>query len=82
VTAPDREQLRRDCSDALAAIQRDCDVTGLDVLAVRLQETEHAPLPFHGRLILKELAPVPRNYSALIWHLVQVVAKLERSWPC
>ena len=79
VTASDREQLRRDCSDALAALQRDCDVTGLDALAGRLQESELAPLPFHGRLILKELEPVPRKYSALIWHLVQVVAKLERA---
>ena len=74
----DREQLRHDCADALTAIQRDCDVTGLGVLAARLQETDLAPLPFHGRLILKELEPVPRNYSALMWHLVTVLAKLEK----
>jgi hypothetical protein len=41
-------------------------------------EAELAPLPFRGRMILKELEPVPRNYSALIWHLVRVIAKLEK----
>lgn len=75
----DREQLRRDLSDALEAVQRDCDVTGLDLLAARLQEPELAPLPFYGRLILKELEPVPRHYSALIWHLVAALAKLEEA---
>ena len=74
----DREQLRRDLSDALGAIQRDCDVAGLDLLAAQLQTLEEAPYAFHGRLIVKELEPVPRNYSALIWHLVQVIAKLEK----
>jgi hypothetical protein len=74
----DREQLRRDLSDALSALQRDCDVTGLDVLAAQLQTLfEEPPYAFHGRLILKELQPVPRNYSALIWHVVTVLAKLK-----
>lgn len=73
----DREQFRRDLSDALQAIQEGPDVTGLDVLAARLQELDEPPYAFHGRLILKALEPVPRNYSALIWHLVQVLAKLE-----
>jgi hypothetical protein len=78
LSAPvDPEQLRRDLSDALKAIQQDHDVTGLDVLAARLQTLEEPPYAFHGRLILKELEPVPRNYSALLWHLVQILAKLE-----
>ena len=72
MTTADLVQLRLALGDALKAIQRDCDVTGLEVLAARLQETELAPLPFHGRLILKELDKTPRNYSALIWHLVTV----------
>ncbi len=79
MSAPiDREQLRRDCSDALSAIQRDHDVTGLDVLAASLQTLAEAPDAFHGRLLQKGLAAMPRNYSALIWSVVQVLAKLER----
>ena len=78
MTPADLIQLRLALGDALKAIQRDCDVTGLDGLAARLQETELAPLPFHGRLILKELTQMPRNYSALMWHLVTVLAKLEK----
>ncbi len=77
MTPADLIQLRLALGDVLKGIQGDCDVTGLDVLAARLQETGIAPLPFHGRLILKELEQIPRNYSALIWHLVQVLAKMD-----
>lgn len=73
----DREQLRRDLSDALESIQRDHDVTGLDALAAWLTALEEQPYAFHGRLIQKNLAEIPRNYSALIWSLVQVIANLE-----
>jgi hypothetical protein len=51
MTTPDREQLRRDLFDALNAIQRDQDVTGLDALAARLQAVEEPPYAFHGRLL-------------------------------
>jgi hypothetical protein len=78
MTDLDREQLRRELSDALRAIQRDGDVTGLDVLAASLQTLDEAPYAFHGRLLQKGLAEMPRNYSALIWSLVQVLEKLER----
>jgi hypothetical protein len=74
---PDHEQLRRDLSDALGAIQRDHDVTGLDALAGSLTALG-GPYAFHGRLLLKALEPTPRQYSALIWNLVQVLDKLER----
>jgi hypothetical protein len=77
--AGDREQLRRDLSDALSAIQRDQDVTGLDPLAASLQAIEQPPYAFHGRLLEKGLAEMPRNYSALIWNLVQMIAKLEEN---
>ena len=76
--AVDREQLRRDLSDALTAIQRAHDVTGLDALAASLQTLPEAPYAFHGRLLQKGLAEMPRNYSALIWSLVQVLDKLKR----
>ena len=66
MSAPvDREQLRRHLSDALGAI-RDHDVTGLDALAASLQTLDAAPYAFHGRLLQKGLAAMPRNYSALI----------------
>jgi hypothetical protein len=74
---PDREQLRRDLSDALSAIQRDHDVTGLDALAASL--TPLGPTyAFHGRLLQTGLASTRKHYSALIWNLVQVLDKLER----
>jgi len=70
----DREQLRRDLSDALGAIQRDQDVTGLDVLAATLTTLEGT----YGRLLVTGLAAMPRNYNALVWSLVQVVTRLEK----
>ena len=73
----DREQLRRDLSDALGAIQRDQDVTGLDILAASLT-TLGGSYAFHGRLLQTGLAATPRNYMALAWSLVQVVTKLEK----
>jgi hypothetical protein len=73
-----REQLRRDLSDALKAIQRDQDVTGLDVLAASLTTLEEQPYAFHGRLLQRNLAAIPRPYGALMWSLVQVIAKLEK----
>ena len=79
MSAPvDREQLRRALGDALSAIQRDGDVTGLDGLAASLTTLEGAPTHSMARLLQKGLAEMPRNYSALIWNLVQVLAKLER----
>ena len=53
-------------------------MTGLDALAASLQTLPEAPYAFHGRLLQKGLTEMPRNYSALIWSLVQVIAKLER----
>lgn len=81
MTAVDGEQFRRDLSDALSAIHRDHDVTGLDALAASLQTLDEAPYAFHGRLLQKRLAEMPRKYSALIWTLAQVVAKLEQGVP-
>jgi hypothetical protein len=52
-------------------------VTGLDALAASLTRLDEVPYAFHGRLLQKGLAELPRNYSALIWSLVQVIAKLE-----
>ena len=82
MSAPvDREQLRRDLSDALKAIQHDQDVTGLDTLAASLTTLAESPYAFHGRLIQRNLAAIPRPYGALIWSLVQVIAQLEKEAP-
>ena len=76
MTTVDRKQLRRDLSDALARVQRDQDVTDLDVLATSLIALEGQDA-FHGGRLLKALESVPRNYKAVIWSLVQAIAKLE-----
>ena len=78
MSAPvDREQLRRDLSEALSSIQRDQSVVGLDARAGSLSVLGE-PYAFHGRLLLKALEPTPRQSSAIIWNLVQVLDKLER----
>jgi hypothetical protein len=82
MSAPvDREQLRRDLSDALKAIQHDHDVTGLDALAASLTTLAETPYAFHARLIQRNLAAIPRPYGALIWSLVQVIAQPETEAP-
>jgi hypothetical protein len=77
ITTVDLEQLRRDLSDALKALQQDHEVTGLDFLAAQLTTLQGSPYAFHGRLIQKNLSVVPRPHGALMWSLTQVVAKLE-----
>jgi hypothetical protein len=47
-SAPDREQLKRDLSDALSAIQQDQGVLGQDELAASLT-TLGLTYTFHGR---------------------------------
>jgi len=53
-------------------------VTGLDALAASLTTLEEQPYAFHGRLLQRNLAAIPRPYGALMWSLVQVIAKLEK----
>ena len=77
MTTVDCEQLRRDLSDALARVQRDQDVTDLDVLAASLIALK-GQYAFHGEQLLKALEPVPRNYNALIWNVIRALALLEQ----
>ncbi len=56
--AVDREQLRRDLSDALSAIQKDQTVLGLDDLAASLT-TLGPTYAFHGRLMQSASAGNP-----------------------
>ncbi len=60
--AVDREQLRRDLSDALSALQKDQTVLGLDDLAVSLT-TLGPTYAFHGRLMQALWSP-PRGSTA------------------
>lgn len=74
---PDREQLKRDCSDALSAIQQDQAVPDLDELAASLT-TLGPTYAFHGRLILSALDASPPHVNAIIWNLIQVLDRFER----
>jgi hypothetical protein len=76
MTEPDREQLKRDLSDALSAIQQDQAVPDLDVLAASLTTLGPA-YAFHGRMMLSSLNATPPHINAIIWNLVQVLDKLE-----
>jgi hypothetical protein len=49
----------------------------LDALAARTM-LEEQPYAFHGRLLQRNLAATRRPYSALLWGVVQVIAKLEK----
>jgi hypothetical protein len=74
----DQGQLCRDLSHALARVQRDGDVTDLDVLAASLIYLG-GQYAFHGGQVLKALEPVPRNYNAVIWNLVRSLELLEQA---
>ena len=61
----------------MSAIQRDGDVTGLGGLAASLTTLEGA-YAFHGQATAKGPGRDASELQALIWNLVQVLAKLER----
>jgi hypothetical protein len=75
VTDLDREQLKRDCSEALKAVQQDRDVARLRPLAVALVKLG-APYLVHGTLM--QAALIERKDVTVIWHLIQVLEKLEK----
>jgi hypothetical protein len=75
MTDVDREQLRRDCSDALEAHLRDQRVDGLAELADSLQ-AHGPPYRFHGELMHGALRD--GNQNAITWHLIHVLEKLEK----
>ena len=60
--AVDREQLKRELSDALSALQKDQTVLGLDELAASLT-TLGPTYAFHGRLMQSALQATPWQYS-------------------
>jgi hypothetical protein len=70
VTDLDREQLKRDCSDALEE-----RTDGLAELAETLRVLG-PPYRFHGELMHGALRDGQDN--AITWHLIHVLEKLER----
>ena len=75
MTEPDREQLKRDCSDALEPLSRDQRTDGLAGLAESLQALG-PPYHFHGELMHGALRD--RQVNVITWHLIQVLEKLEK----
>jgi len=76
IATVDREQLHRDLSDASVRVQRDQDVTDLDVLAASLIALG-GQYAFHGEQLLKALERVPRDYNAVIWNVGRSLEILE-----
>jgi hypothetical protein len=72
----DREQLRRNCSDALEAPYREQRMEGIAGLADSLRALG-APYSFHGELMHGALRD--GNQNAITWHLIHVLEKLEAS---
>ncbi len=71
----DREQLKRDCADALEAITKEPRLDGVARLADSIRSlgpTYRA----HGEQI--EAAPWAREDNTVTWHLIHVLEKLEK----
>ena len=75
MTDLDREQLKRECSDALEALHRDQRSDGIAELADSLRALG-APYRFHGELMHGALRDGQDN--AIVWHLIHVLEKLEK----
>jgi hypothetical protein len=75
MTALDREQLKRDCADALEALTRDQRVDRIAGLAESLRALG-PPYRFHGELM--HGAQRGRQENAITWHLIHVLEELEK----
>ena len=75
MTDLDREQLKRDCSDALEVLLRDQRVERIPELADCLR-TLGPTYRFHGDLMRG--AWRDGNQNAITWHLIHVLEKLEK----
>jgi hypothetical protein len=71
----DREQLKRDCSDALHAIQHDKGVDGIAALADAIRGLG-STYRSHGELM--QVALRDRNDNAITWHLIHVLESWRR----
>jgi hypothetical protein len=75
VTDMNREQLKRDCADALEVLLRDQRTERIPELADALRALG-APYHFHGELMHGALRDGQEN--AITWHLIHVLEKLEK----
>jgi hypothetical protein len=75
MTDLDREQLKRDCADALEALTKDQRMDRIAELAESLRVLG-SKYRFHGELMLAALQN--RQENAITWHLLQVLEKLEK----
>ena len=75
MTAPAREQLKRDCADALEVLHREQRVDGLAELADTIRELG-PPYRVHGELM--RVAVWERHDNTITWHLIHVLEKLEK----
>lgn len=74
-TPVDREQLRRDCSDALEALIQAQRLDGITRLADSLRALG-PPYRFHGEQI--DAAAWAREGNTVTWHLIHALENLER----
>jgi hypothetical protein len=74
VTDLDREQLKRNCADALEALHREQRVDGLHMLAdtIRTLGPEYRA---HGELM--QVVVRDLNDNTITWHEIHVLEKLE-----
>ena len=73
--SPDREQLKRECADALEALHRERRVDGLHLLADAIRTLGPA-YRAHGELM--QVALRDRHDNTITWHLIHVLEKLEK----
>lgn len=71
----DREQLKRDCADALEALHRVQRVDAIAGLADSLRALGPS-YSFHGELMHGALRD--GNSNAITWHLIHVLETLDR----
>jgi hypothetical protein len=71
----DREQLKRDCSDALEALHRE---QGVDGLHVRADAIRTLGPEYRAQGELMQVAVRDRNDNTITWHLIHVPEKLEK----
>ena len=71
----DREQLKRDCADALEVLLRAQQTDAIAGLAESLR-TLGPPFQLHGDLMHSALRDGQEN--AITWHLIHVLEELEK----
>jgi hypothetical protein len=74
----DRDQLKRDCADALEALLRENRVDGLHNTGESIRMVSPA-YKLHGEQI--QAATWFREDNTITWHLIHVLEKLEQGMP-